>query len=148
MRLGRAAHPDMPLEVRELYEEAAAVAAVSRRAGAAFARVAVERLLRIVDSDAPPRADLAQRIVRITDRISQPLLELLDIVRIAGNGALHVNDVPVTIVITVLSAEDGPELVEMLLDATNRLVDELVARPATIRRLWDTLPPTKRSPTS
>ncbi len=64
-RLGNAAHDDMPPHVRDLYEEAAAVAVVSPRAGAAFARVTVERLIKHLDPEAPTHANLDQRIVRI-----------------------------------------------------------------------------------
>src|SRR5688500_1715170 len=52
-RLGPMPHQDMPVEVRELYEEARTVAGVSRRAGAALARATVERLIKTLDPDAP-----------------------------------------------------------------------------------------------
>lgn len=45
-RLAARPHPDMPDDVRSLYDEAAAVAAVSRRAAAALARTTVERLIK------------------------------------------------------------------------------------------------------
>lgn len=138
--IGPSAHPDMPAEVSALYEEAAAVAAVSLRAGTAFARVVVERLLKAVDTDAPLRATLEQRIDRIADRVSTSLLKLLDIVRVAGNGAVHVDESPDVVVVTALDADQGPELVELLLDAANRIVDELITRPATVDRHWNTLP--------
>ncbi|MDX8033482.1 DUF4145 domain-containing protein [Lentzea sp. BCCO 10_0856] len=141
--MGSSAHPDMPVEVRALYEEAAAVASKSLRAGTAFARVVVERLLRTVDPDAPSRATLEQRIDRVSCQVSSSLLKLLHIVRIAGNGAVHIDDSPDAIVITALDAEHGPELVEMLLDAANRLVDELITRPAAVDRHWSALPPSK-----
>ncbi|HKO20913.1 MAG TPA: hypothetical protein VJU82_18720, partial [Acidobacteriaceae bacterium] len=61
-RLGEQPHADMPEEVRALYQEAAAVAAVSRRAGAALARTTLERLIKYLDPDAPKKANLASRI--------------------------------------------------------------------------------------
>lgn len=138
-RLGDAPHELMPEPVRELYEEAAAVAMVSRRAGAALARATVERLLKHLDPDAK-QANLETRIERISQRVSTPLGQQLDIVRIAGNGAVHPKDEPDEIVVIALSDEDGPALLELLLDTANQLVDELIARPARTQNLWDRLP--------
>jgi hypothetical protein len=67
--------------VRELYEEAAWVAPLSRRAGAALARAMVERLLKAMDPDAPKRANLDKYVERALDKVSTPLAELLDVVR-------------------------------------------------------------------
>lgn len=143
-RLGDAPHELMPEPVRELYEEAAAVAGVSRRAGAALARATVERLLKHLDPDAPPGAKLVKRIARINERVSTPLADQLDIVRIAGNGAVHVDDEPDEIVVIALDDKEGPALLELLLDTANQLVDELIARPARTRSFWERLPPRVR----
>ncbi len=139
-RLGDTPHELMPEPVRELYEEAAAVAPVSRRAGAALARATVERLLKELDRDASPRATLEKRIERISQRVSTSLAEQLDIVRIAGNGAVHVDEEPDEIVVIALDDEEGPELLELLLYTANQLVDELIARPARAKNLWNRLP--------
>lgn len=143
-RVGDAPHELMPEPVRELYEEAAAVAGVSRRAGAALARATVERLLKHLDPDAPPGAKLVKRIARINERVSTPLADQLDIVRIAGNGAVHVDDEPDEIVVIALDDKEGPALLELLLDTANQLVDELIARPARTRSFWERLPPRVR----
>ncbi|MEJ2854874.1 MULTISPECIES: DUF4145 domain-containing protein [unclassified Saccharothrix] len=144
-RAGGPAHPDMPASVRELYEEAAAVAPVSRRAGAALARATVERLIKVVDDGAPKRATLEKRIQRIESRVSTPLRELLDIVRVAGNGAVHVDDDPDEIVVLALGDDEGPALLELLLDAANNLVEELISRPRKTRALWERLPEAVRA---
>jgi hypothetical protein len=130
----------MPPSVRELYDEAAAVAPVSRRAGAALARATIERLLKHLDPEAPKRASLEKRIDLIEARVSTTLRELLDIVRITGNGAVHVDDEPEEIVSFALNDKEGAALLELLLDAANQLVDELIARPRNTRTLWDRLP--------
>jgi hypothetical protein len=139
-RLGAAPHPDMPEQVRELYLEAATVASVSRRAGAALARCTVERLIKVLDPDGPPREDLSARIARIKSRVTQPLGEMLDVVRVTGNGALHVDEQPGELVVMALDDKDGPQLLELLLQTANDLVEELVTRPSTTSELWTKLP--------
>lgn len=140
-RLGNAAHYDMPPHVRELYEEAAAVAAVSPRAGAAFARVTVERLIKHLDPEAPKGAKLEQRIVRIKEQgISTSLGQILDMVRVTGNDAVHVDDQPNDLMRLVLDNKQSPELVRLLLQAANDLVDELITKPRVTEELWKKIP--------
>lgn len=138
--LGAPPHQDMPADVRALYQEAAAVAAVSRRAGAALARATIELLLRVIDPDAPDDARLNKRIERIQGRVSTSLAQLLDVLRFTGNKMLHVEDQPAELVVMALDDEEGPQLVEYLLEATNDLVDELITRPRRANELWDRLP--------
>jgi hypothetical protein len=139
-RLGNPPHVQMPEGVRELYEEAAQVAVVSRRAGAALARATVERLLKYLDPEAPKGATLDKRIERVTPRVSTSARTLLEMVRVSGNGAVHADDEPDEIVTIVLSDQEGPSVLEMLLDAANDLVDELIARPAQIEQRRAQLP--------
>lgn len=137
---GGPAHPDMPEAVRELYDEAAAVAAVSRRAGAALTRAMVERLIKDLDPDAPKNAKLNERIERLHRQVSTPLGKLLDVVRVVGNGALHVDDKPDELVVIAMDDTTGPPLIELMLQAANDLVDELITHPKTVQDLWDKLP--------
>jgi hypothetical protein len=137
---GSPAHVDMPGPVRELYKEAAAVVAVSRRAGAALARATIERLVKELDPEAPRNARLDQRIGRLRERVSTPLGQLLDVVRVVGNGALHADEQSSELLVIALDDTTGPELIELLLQVANDLVDELITRPRTAREYWDRLP--------
>lgn len=100
----------------------------------------LERLIKVVDPDAPPKANLETRIERLRPRMTQPLGELLDVVRVTGNGALHVEDQPGELVVMALHDEEGPELLELLLQAANDLVEELITRPSTTSGLWAKAP--------
>lgn len=144
-RLGRPAHDDMPEDVKELYEEASAVSRVSRRAGAAMARVVVERLIKQIDDEAPSNANLAARISRLQGRVSTPLGQMLDVVRVSGNTAVHVDDNPSEIAVMVLNDTEGPELVALLLEVANDLVDELITRPRRSQDLHSRLPESVRA---
>ncbi|WP_374754928.1 DUF4145 domain-containing protein [Pseudonocardia sp. N23] len=135
----------MPKSARELYEEAAAVAVVSRRAGAAMARAALERLIKEIDVSAPPRANLESRIARLKDRVSTPLGQLLDVVRVSGNGALHQSENTSDIVVLALDDRDGPAVLGVLLQTANDLVEELITRPQVAGNLWEKLPESIRT---
>lgn len=139
-RLGAPAHADLPPEVAELYVEAASVAPRSRRAGAALARAAVEKLLRHLDPDAPKSTSLEKRIERILPQASSRLQQQLHLLRVTGNGAVHVDDEPDSIVLLMLDDEEGPALLEILLDTVNQLTEELVTRPRIAQKLFDQLP--------
>ncbi|MBB5857875.1 DUF4145 domain-containing protein [Amycolatopsis umgeniensis] len=140
-RAGAPAHADMPPEVRDLYEEAAAVTPISRRAGAALARATVERLIKHLDAGAPANARLDDRIALLHGRISTPLQQLLDIVRVLGNDMLHVDEQPGDLAVIALDEDQGPGVIELVLRAANDLVDELVTRPRTTSSLWAHLSP-------
>jgi hypothetical protein len=137
-RRGPAPHADMPQAARVLYQEAAAVATASLRAGAAMARAVVERLVKEIDDEAPARANLETRIGRLRPRVSTPLAQLLDVVRVTGNGALHSDDSD--IVVFALDDQEGPAVFALLLEAANGLVDELITKPRVVSEVWNKLP--------
>jgi hypothetical protein len=58
---------------------------------------------------------------------------------------LHIEDQPAELVVLALDDEEGPQLVEHLLEATNDLVDELITRPRRANELWDRLPEAVRT---
>jgi hypothetical protein len=130
----------MPQIPRELYEEAALVMQVSRRAGAAMARATLERLLIDLDPmDTPRPPALDERIIHVTARVSSALEPALTVIRHAGNKALHVADAPDDTLVLVLDEEDEG-IVELLFSAINDLVDELVTKPNARQRLLNTVP--------
>ncbi len=135
-----APHSLMAPEIKSLYEEAARVLPLSRRAGAALIRAALEKQVKALDADAPKGSRLDDRIARLSSRVSTPLGELLDIIRHVGNASLH-DDGDDDLVLMYLSGNNGADdIAEMLFDAINDLVDELVARPSATRALWEKLP--------
>lgn len=132
-------HPDMPSEVRELYEEAAIVAAVSPRAGAALARATVERLVKLVDTGAKATDTLNTRVERLQQRVSSNLRTMLHVVRVTGNDVLH-QEQPGVLAVMALDDTEGPQLLEHLLRTANDLVDELISRQHTVNDLHGKLP--------
>jgi hypothetical protein len=120
-------HSDMPPEAKELYREAADVVGVSRRAGAALARAALERLLKSVDP-VEERVDLEKRIERVLPDVSVGLADMLTVIRHVGNKSLHGEDEPDDVMVLVLDP-DEEEIVDMIFTAVNNTVEELITRP-------------------
>ncbi|MEU3622797.1 hypothetical protein BS329_09675 [Amycolatopsis coloradensis] len=139
-RLGEPPHPALPAEVLELYNEAAEVAPRSRRAGAALARAALDKLLRHVDPGASGSMNLKDRIDRLHGKVSSELGRLLHVVRLTANGVVHVDDQPLELVVLFLDDEEGPALFELMLDTVNQLADERIARPEMLRDVFAKLP--------
>jgi hypothetical protein len=133
----------MPPEAKELYDEAREVVGISRRAGAALARAALERLLKTLDPDAG-KVSLAVRIERIIPKVPDPLGEMLTIIRIAGNDSLHVDDeAPHDVLVLVLDPGET-EVVELIFEAINDLVEEQIVKPKRVSDLYGKIPPALR----
>lgn len=135
-----APHPQMSAEVKVLFEEAGRVLPLSRRAGAALVRAALEKQVRLLDPDAPRGSRLDDHIARLSLRVSKSLGELLDVIRHVGNAALHSADDDDLVYMFLSDSEGADDIAEILFDAINDLVDELVARPETASSLWNRLP--------
>ena len=131
-------HAMMPPEARELYVEATQVIGISRRAGTALARAALERMLRTLDP-IDGRIDLAGRIDRVLPRVSSSLGQMLTVIRHVGNRSLHVDDSSDEIMTLVLDPQDV-EIVELIFISMNDLVEELIARPDRAKAIYDRLP--------
>jgi len=129
---------DAPSEVGALYDEGRAVWPISRRAGAALARAALEKMLRS-DPGASKKDDLVTLIRKAKPTLPSHVGTLLDIVRHAGNKSLHVEDEPDDVMVLVLD-EGNTEIGPIIFEAINLLVDERITKPAAVAALYDGLP--------
>ena len=130
-------HADMPAVAAMIYEEARAVGVVSRRAGAALARAALEQLLKDLLQEETGRLD--DRITALSGRVSMPLWQMLTVLRHAGNKSLHGADDSDVLVAFVLDDDSG-EMFGLLFSAVNDLVEELVTRPKQVAAPFGQLP--------
>jgi hypothetical protein len=132
------ASKDTPSDVLALYDEGRAVWPISRRAGAALARAALEKMLRS-DPSALKKDDLITLISKAKPTLPSHVGSLLDVVRHAGNKSLHVEDEPDDVMVLVLD-EGNTEIGPLIFEAINLLVDERVTKPAAVEALFDGLP--------
>ena len=135
-----APHPDMTTHVRDIYEEARKVLPISRRAGAALARAALEKQVKLLDPDPPKNSRLDDLIARLSPKVSTGLSERLDIIRHVGNKAVHGADDDELVVLYLADSQGADEIAELLFEAINDLIDELVTRPARTRQVWEKIP--------
>lgn len=113
---------------------------LSRSAGAALVRAALEKQVRLLDSDAPRGTRLDDHIARLSREVSRPLGEVLDIIRHVGNAALHGSQDDDLVYMYMSEDAAADELAEMMFEAINDLIEELVARPEKTSSLWKKLP--------
>ncbi|MGP9623560.1 hypothetical protein ACT3S7_11385 [Corynebacterium sp. AOP34-AQ2-28] len=133
-------HEDMSDDVRELYEEASAVAAVSKRAGAALARATLERLLKNLDPKAPRGSNLNDYIDRARPHVTVSTFKMLTLTRHTGNKSLHVDTEPDASV-TLLLSDDDEGVLGAIFAAINSVVDERISRPKQADSFYESLPP-------
>lgn len=138
---GEVAEPneDLPVEVLELYREAAAVLPHSKRAAAALCRAALERLTKQLTQDLPPAVKLDGRLVALAKSVSSPTLQALNIVRHTGNTALHGEKDGDASAVMYLDEDDGT-IADVFFVAINALADELITKPRFMDELYQRLP--------
>lgn len=142
-KLSAAAHhapsDDMPADTRSLFLEAVAVLPHSKRAAAALCRAAMERLVKNVDPEAPKKAKLDERFVRLEKRISSSTIDVLNVLRHVGNTALHGGQDGDESA-TIYMEDDDETIAETFFVAINVLVDELITKPKRNAALYGSLP--------
>ena len=122
------ANRDMPMEVKEDYEEAAKILGRSPRGSAALLRLGVQKLMiHLGQSGKNINDDIA---TLVADGLPQMVQQALDVVRVTGNNAVHpgqidANDVGVA---------------QQLFPLLNVIVEYQISLPARVREMYDALP--------
>lgn len=125
-------HKDMPISIREDYEEAQDVFPYSARSAAALLRLALQKLCKELGEKGKDINDDIRSLVKkgLPDHIQQAL----DIVRIVGNEAVHPG---------VINIRDNPEIAMELFTLINEIVEDQIAMKQRIKTRYDSLPKTK-----
>lgn len=123
----------MPDNVRELYLEARAVFPSSPRAAAALLRLALDALLIHLGAEGK---FLDSRIASLQKKGIYPtLVKAMDIVRIAGNNAVHPAEIDL---------HESPDTASQMFDLLNLLVEQGITVPARVDALYSRMPENKR----
>lgn len=122
---------DMPPAVREVYEEARAVASASPRAAAALLRVAIEILVNDIE---PGSGKLFVKIGKLVGRGLDPQVQrMLDSVRVFGNeGGAHPGEI---------NMQEQSEMLQVLMFCVNTIVERIIAYPKQIAKVYEHLSP-------
>jgi hypothetical protein len=124
-----APHPDMPQDVREIYEEAAAVVGRSPRAAGALMRYAVQVLMPHLDASG---GDLNAQIGSLVAKgLDVGIQQALDALRVIGNNAVHPLEIDVN---------EDPSTVQALFGLLNVIVEALITQPKSLNAVYAKLP--------
>lgn len=126
-------HPALPVEIRQDFEEARSILALSPRGAAALLRLAIQKLCKVLGESGENLNDDIASLVK--KGLPSKLQQALDVVRVIGNEAVH----PGTI-----DLRDNIETAESLLALVNIIADCMIDQPGRIQRLFDSLPDEKR----
>ena len=129
-RMGPPANSDLLGNVKEMYEEASAIAGLSARAACALLRVAIEMLLKDLGhlKENSNINDSIGELVRAG--VDKRVQQALDVVRVTGNNAVH----PGTI-----DFNDSTD-VSSLFELINYIADTLITQPKKTSEMFDNLP--------
>ncbi len=127
-------HPDMPINVKELYDEARMVSNLSPRSAATLLRVSLERL---TENLGETTGNLNARISKLNAKgLPETVIKGLDIVRIYGNDGAHSNQMD-------MDNQDTPEIVNKLFWMVNYIVEKVITEPYEINGMFQKLPESK-----
>ena len=122
---------EMPVTVKELYLEAAAIHSKSPRGSAAILRLAIQMLCKeLGESGRNINSDIAELVKKGLPEIVQ---QSLDIVRVTGNDAVHPGQIDT----------DDSEVVIQLFNLTNVIVEYMIALPNRVSGIYSSLPTDK-----
>ena len=117
------ANSDLPDDIKQVYDEASAIADRSPRAACAMLRLAVEMLMKHLGET----GNINESIGNLVKKGLNPTVQQsLDIVRITGNNAIHPGEI---------DFEDTTD-VQPLFDLINVIADGLITQPKKVRRLF------------
>ena len=121
------ANSDLPKDVKQVYDEAAAIADQSPRAACALLRLAIEMLMRHLGETGSINESIKNLVKR---GLNPQVQQSLDIVRVTGNNAVH----PGKIVF------DDTTNFQALFGLINVIADTLITQPKRIQGIYDNLP--------
>ena len=121
------ANGDLPDEIKQVYDEAAAIADQSPRAACALLRLAVEMLIRHLGETSGINEGIKNLVKR---GLNPQVQQSLDIVRITGNNAVHPGKI---------DFNDTTD-VQALFVLINVIAGVLITQPKQIQALYDGLP--------
>jgi predicted RNA-binding Zn-ribbon protein involved in translation (DUF1610 family) len=122
-------HAQMPDNVRADYEEARSIVAQSPRGASALLRFALQELLEHLGQKGKKPNDAIKALV--ADGLPVQTQRALDILRVVGNNAVHPLE---------LDLRDDVETATGLFGVINFIVQDRIAQPKEIAKMFDMLP--------
>lgn len=122
--------PDMPLDVKRDYEEAARISSKSPRGSAALLRLSLQKLCKHLGKEGKNINSDIRDLAK--ENILPPMvIKVADTVRIAGNNAVHPGE---------MSEEDFDHVSSKLFDLLNFIVRKSITEPKELEDLYNKVP--------
>lgn len=120
---------DLPVDVKQDYEEAAQIVQQSPRAAAALLRLAMQKLcVHLGGTGENLNADIANLVKK---GLPQRVQQMLDTVRVVGNHSVHAG---------VIDLNDSPQTAEALFKLVNIVAEKMITEPNEIDAIYGSLP--------
>lgn len=124
---------DLPLDVKEDFEEASRIYRISPRGAAALLRLSVQKLCKELGGKGK---NIDEDIAFLVKKGLDPRIQKsLDIVRVIGNEAVHPGKIDL---------RDDVDTAENLFALVNLIADVMITQPKHIAQMYDRLPEGKR----
>lgn len=123
------AHPDLPQELTDDFDEARAIVARSPRSAAALMRLLIQKLMPHLEQNGKNINDDIGNLVAAG--LPSTVQQALDYCRVVGNNAVHPGEIDLN---------DTPDVAHQLFGLVNFIVDDRIARPKEVAALYSTLP--------
>lgn len=128
-------HPDMPKDVKKIYDESKSIVSLSSRAAAALLRTAIEVLIDNVIGENKKTLNENIGILVKENKIQISTQQSLDYLRVIGDYYLH----PGVIQMKDIEEDDYQHVIS-LFELVNLITDELITRPKKSNELFGRIP--------
>jgi hypothetical protein len=123
-------NPDLPADIRQDYEEASSILALSARGAAALIRLCIQKLCKYLGEGGKDiNADIGELVKKGLDIRVQ---KALDAVRVIGNNAVHPGKIDL---------KDDRATAESLFRLLNIIAEKMISEPKHVDDIYACLPP-------
>jgi len=119
---------DLPEDIKNIYEEAAAISGISPRGAAALLRLAIQKLCKELGGSGNNINDDIKGLVQ--KGLPVTIQQALDIVRVIGNEAVHPGQIDT----------DDPDVVSQLFNLVNLISEYMISMPKKVADSFASLP--------
>lgn len=126
-------HPDLPINIRNYFDEALSIFYKSPRGATALLRLAIQQLMYELGEKGNNINDDIKSLV--SKGLPTKIQQALDYCRVIGNNAVHPGEINI---------DDTPEIAEVLFKMINFIIEEMITKPKEVDELYNLLPESAR----
>lgn len=127
-------HPDLPITIRNYFDEALSIFYKSPRGATALLRLAIQELMTELGEKGKNINDDIKSLV--SKGLPTKIQQALDYCRVIGNNAVHPGEINI---------DDTPEIAEVLFKMINFIIEEMITKPKEVDALYNLLPESART---